>query len=207
MASSSSVEIETIKRGLEQVNDFKKITVIHAEDKSIIVNNPTNYPLIGKGVQGAVFQLSDRECVKIFPNPSHAMKEKEALLTAHHLPFVPKMFEFGSNYIVMEFCKGPSLKEYIQKNRKITESITKELVFILKEMKRIGFTSVDLSLRHVIMTENGFKLVDHVHSFSGKAAPKPLKLFSDLSRWGVLVNFLQQVKEIDPKLYQEWGEK
>jgi len=188
------------------MNDFKSISVTKGEDNNIIVTNPTEYPLVGKGAQGAVFQLSDTKCVKIYPVPSNALKEREALSSAHSLPFVPKMFEYGSNYIVMDFFKGPSLNEYLKVHRTMTESMSKELYFMLIEMKRTGFTRVDLPPRHVIMTENGLKLVDHVNSFT-KIEPKPMRLFNELAKWGLLLKFLQQVKEIDPEIYQEWGEE
>ena len=46
-------------------------------------------------------------------------------------------------------------------------------------MKKSGFKQIDAPLRHIIITKNGFKLVDHVYSFS-REQDRPLELFKDL---------------------------
>ena len=43
-------------------------------------------------------------------------------------------------------------------------------------MEKSGFKQIDAPLRHIIITKNGFKLVDHVYSFS-REQNKPLELF------------------------------
>jgi hypothetical protein len=51
------------------LEDFKTIIVSSGKKAVTIVDNPTSYPMIGKGKQGAVFKLSPDCCVKIFPDP------------------------------------------------------------------------------------------------------------------------------------------
>lgn len=67
------------------MNDFTSITVTKSE-KSLEIHNPTSYPLIGKGAQGAVFKLSKNTCVKIFVDPDKAKMEQEAFRTAKRTP-------------------------------------------------------------------------------------------------------------------------
>jgi hypothetical protein len=70
-------------------------------------------------------------------------------------------------------------------------------------MKESGFKRIDAPLRHVIITRNGFKLVDHVFSFTN-TQKKPLNLFEDLQEKLFLDTFLEQVKALDPHIYNEW---
>jgi putative serine/threonine protein kinase len=55
------------------IDDFKQISVKQGIDQ-VEINNPTNYPLIGKGKQGAVFKISADKCVKFYWNPNSANK-------------------------------------------------------------------------------------------------------------------------------------
>ncbi|MGZ4161268.1 MAG: hypothetical protein ACXVNF_10815, partial [Neobacillus sp.] len=66
------------------MEDFESIRVVSRRkgDKVEVVHNPTSYPLIGRGNQGAVFKISSDQCVKIFPKPMHAQSESEALKAA-----------------------------------------------------------------------------------------------------------------------------
>ncbi|RFU64582.1 hypothetical protein [Bacillus sp. V59.32b] len=90
--------------------DFRKINVTKGEH-GVEVENPTNYPLIGKGVQGAVFKLSRRRCVKIFSGMNAAKKEADAMRQGQDSYLMPRIFEVGDNYIVMEYVDGPSLED------------------------------------------------------------------------------------------------
>ena len=67
-------------------------------------------------------------------------------------------------------------------------------------MEKSGFKQIDAPLRHIIVTNNGFKLVDHVYSFS-REQDRPLELFKDLHERNFLDSFLEQVKSIDPKTH------
>jgi RIO-like serine/threonine protein kinase len=185
------------------VDDFHKIT-IEKTKKGLKVKNPTHYELIGKGVQGAVFRLSDDRCIKMYAKERHCLRESEALKAGQDSSIVPKVFEVGANYIVMEYIKGQPLKDYLRSLRSIPEPITKQLVFIFKEMKRIGFTRIDASIRHLILTDyGGIKVVDHVNSLETQNS-WPFKFFYHLAKLKLLDTFLNQLKEIDSELYWEW---
>jgi predicted Ser/Thr protein kinase len=186
---------------VENVDDFHKITI---KKTGLIINNPTNYELIGKGVQGAVFRLSEDRCLKMYAKERHCLREREALNAGKESSFIPKVFEVGPNYIVMEYIKGQPLKDYLQSLHSIPEPIAKQLVFIFKEMKRIGFTRIDASIRHFIVTDTGeIKVIDHVNSMK-KHHLWPILFFGELAKLKLLDPFLYQLKEMDPELYWEW---
>lgn len=188
------------------MNDFSSITVTRrGKEEELIVNNPTSYPLIGKGIQGAVFKLTEDRCVKIFLKPKNVKKEKEAMIKGQGLPFMPKFFESGPNYIIMEYIDGPSLRDYLKEQGTISESITQQLVNMKKEMNRLGFTNLDRCVTRHIFVDNRqvLKVVDHANSYDRK--PIPVRLLDSLSELGLIDPFLRQVKVLDSELYSEWN--
>jgi predicted Ser/Thr protein kinase len=185
------------------VEDFRLIKVTKGP-KTLLIDNPTNYPLIGMGAQGAVFKLSEERCVKIYSNSVQAQMELEALKAGQHLPFFPRLYEYGENYIVMEYFNAPTLKEYLRNCTYIPESITRKLLYILGEMKNAKFTMVDAPLRHIFVLDNEeLKVIDHVNAFK-RIHPVPLKLLRDLNMMLLKESFLSQVRNFEPDTYAIW---
>ena len=77
-----------------------------------------------KGYQGAVYRIAEDKCVKIYGNTEHCKQETEVLLKGQNLPFIPKVYETGSNYVVMEYLLGPNLNAYLKKQSQLSEEIT-----------------------------------------------------------------------------------
>ena len=189
------------------MNDFTLIKVERVETngkKDLIIDNPTTLKIIGKGSQGAVFQISDDRCVKIYVNPNAAIKEGKALEAAKDLNIVPQLFEVGPNYVVMEYLKGQNLKDYLKQTKRLPETITKQIIMIRKELKRVGFTRIKTSIGHFIVTNgNVLKAIDHSDGLTMNDPYNP-KMFLDLKKLGLLNTFLEQAKEIDPESYEDW---
>ncbi|WP_103652694.1 hypothetical protein [Bacillus thuringiensis] len=187
--------------------DFRNITVRHGgSGNGVIIDNANTQALIGKGHQGAVYRVSEDQCVKIYGKTEHATREKNVLLSSQHLSFIPKVFETGPNYILMEYLSGPDLNTFLKKQSALSEDITRQLLYMLKKMKKSGFKQIDAPLRHIIITSNGFKLVDHVYSFS-RDQKIPLELFKNLEERNFLDSFLEQVQAIDPNMYAKWKKR
>ncbi|AYA75531.1 serine/threonine protein kinase [Bacillus sp. Y1] len=189
------------------MDDFKKIRVERIEvngEKELIIHNPTSLKLIGEGSQGAVFQLSEDLCVKIYVNPNAAIKEGKALDAAKDTNIVPKVYEVGPNYVIMEYLKGRNLKDYLKQTKNISESFTKQIIMIRKELKRVGFTRIKTSIGHFIITEGDvLKAIDHSDGLTMNDPYNP-KMFRDLKKLGLLDTFLKQAKEIDLESYEDW---
>ncbi|WP_423408598.1 hypothetical protein AABM38_23785 [Heyndrickxia sp. MSNUG] len=191
----------------ENTLDYRNIPVTSGGNgEGVKVESSVAQPLIGKGHQGAVYRISEEKCVKIYGKPEHCQQEKEVLLSNQHLSFIPKVYETGANYIVMEYLLGPNLNEYLKKQSNLTVDITTRLLNILNTMKKSGFKQIDAPLRHIFVTNQGFKFVDHVYSYS-RLQDRPLELFQDLHERDFLTPFLEQVKAIDPKTYANWISK
>ncbi|WP_233434905.1 hypothetical protein [Mesobacillus jeotgali] len=184
--------------------DYRNIPVTSGgSGKGVKVDSAVSQPLIGKGHQGAVYRISEDKCVKIYGKPDHCKQEKEVLLSNQDLPFIPKVYETGQNYIVMEYLRGANLNQYLKKQDSLSEEITKRLLDILTVMKKSGFKQIDAPLRHIFLTNQGFKFVDHVYSFT-RVQDRPLELFQNLHERGYLESFLEQVRALDPKTHANW---
>lgn len=186
------------------MEDFKSISVVKGIKKVDVLNNPTPYPLIGKGAQGAVFKISSDRCVKVYAKPEFALQEGEVLKTAQDSSIIPRLYEVGANYVVMEYLEGPTLFEYLQSGGILSKNITKQILFVLKEMKRLKFTRLDADMRHFIVTkQEELKVIDHYSSYT-KIRFKPELLVNGLKKLGMFPLFLEYVKEIEPESFFEW---
>lgn len=184
--------------------DYKNIPVTSGgSGEGVKVESSVSQPLIGKGHQGAVYRITEDKCVKIYGKLEHSNQEKQVLLSNQNLPFIPKVYETGSNYVVMEYLVGPDLNTFLKKQSNLSEEITRKLLAILSTMKKSGFKQIDAPLRHIFVTNQGFKLVDHVYSYS-REQDRPLELFQNLHERNFLDTFLEHVKAIDPQTHANW---
>jgi predicted Ser/Thr protein kinase len=189
--------------GIPMENDFKNIVVKRTEDK-VEVDNRTDYPMLGKGKQGAVFKISSKKCVKFYWNNRSVEKEAEVLSAGKGSPIMPKLYETGPNYLVMEFVEGQTFQEYIESINELPRSMVEKIVAVFSEMERLNFGRMDLATRHIIIPKNEkLKIIDHTNSFSKKQT-FPKRFFNGLRRNGVLDSFLKQAKEIDKATYSNW---
>lgn len=195
------------ERGEYMMEDFQLISVERKDKngkKNLIIHNPTNLKLIGKGSQGAVFQLNENRCVKVYVSPNAAAREEKALKAASGLGIVPEVYEAGPNYVVMEYLRGPNLKDYLKNTKKLPTSFTEQIIMIRKELKRVGFIRIKTSIGHFIVTEGDrLKAIDHSDGLT-KDEPYNPKMFRDLKKLGLLKTFLEQAKEIDPESVEDW---
>lgn len=189
-----------------EMNDFTLIEVYKPSGwkKVEVVNNPTPYELIGRGMQGAVFKLSNKKCVKIYPEEKHCRWEEEVLRKVQKSPFFPKFYDSGANYIIMEYIEGITLKDYLKDRGTIPFELTNQIITLFKEMEHLKFTDYDIYLRHYIVTKNEtIRVIDHVKSFT-RNRPQPKYFIIGLSNLGLLRSFSSQVKTIDYKIYTKW---
>lgn len=185
------------------MEDFKLIVV--SPGKPVNVQNPTSLPLIGKGLQGAVFKLSDNQCVKIYSKRKYCSRERNVLeKVIKESNIFPEVDEVGENYIIMEYLTGPSLQEHLEDTGVITEPLTNQIIELITELKRCNFPRIDFSLRHTIYDSNDrLKIIDHVNSFRVKRS-YPKRLLTDFKQLGLLASFLEHVKNIKPDFYEQW---
>lgn len=189
------------------MKEYKLISVTLNSNNKLDIKNPTNLKLVGMGGQGAVFKIDDNRCIKIYHDHNIAIAEQNAYLKTLGSPIMPKLYEIGAKYIIIEYISTKNLKDYLLEKGKVSEKITQELIKMFKEMKRLNFLRRDESLRHILLNDDEeVKIVDHVYAFT-LDNPLPVKMFRQLNEIGMLKNFILLGKNIEPNLFKELREK
>lgn len=164
------------------------------------------YELIGDGKDGEVYRLTNDKCIKVFFKEETQSRELRALQTGQSSPVIPRLYSYGANYIIMECINGISLSHLLKKERKITEELTKKILFMLAELKRIGFTRLDSEVRHILINKDGdLKVIDHKRAFTSNSSV-PTKLLKGFKKYRLENEFLSHVKNIQPSIFHAWKE-
>ncbi|MGG1678048.1 lipopolysaccharide kinase InaA family protein [Neobacillus sp. NRS-1170] len=186
------------------MKEFKEL--VNKNNGRISTKALKGYKMIGKGNDGSVYQVSTDKCVKIFVNEKTQKEELFAYQMGKSSSVIPKLFEYGTNYIVIEYVNGTSLKEFLKKEKKISEALVIKILFMLDEFKRISFTRRDTQIRHILLNDHGeIKVIDLKRAFNRKTEV-PSRLLKDLGKLGFLETFLKHVKKLRPSLYKKWKE-
>ncbi|GED15142.1 hypothetical protein AM501_13485 [Aneurinibacillus migulanus] len=188
----------------EIAQQLKKIKVINQEQADVEVENPTSLTMIGKGRQGAVFQIDENTCAKVYGNPEDCEREHYALSLGQETGLFPRIYSKGQNYIVMEMVRGIDLREYLQ-SQPLTKELSLKLIEMLVTFQQIGFDRIDHHKRQIYLQQDGtLKVIDVGRTvWRDRTYPYPRKLLTSLGdEYKEL--FLSHVREMNPKLYAEW---
>lgn len=162
------------------------------------------FEMIGDGKDGEIYKVADDKVVKYFFKEETHRRELEAMQIGQASSIMPRLYEYGDNYIVMEFVKGISLARHMKRHGTIDEEMTKKIIFVLNEFKKLGFTRWDTEVRHMLMDENGdFKVIDHKRAFTSDS-PVPTKLLKGMGKFGLAKEFLDHVKKVNQELFDAW---
>lgn len=163
-----------------------------------------HYAMIGSGKDGEIYRISNDKCLKYFFKEETQQKELAALQVGQASSIIPRLYEYGNNYIVMEFIVGQSLAHHLKHTGSIDIELTKKILFVRDEFIRLGFTRWDTEVRHILISEQGrLKVIDHKRAFTSDATI-PTKLFKGMNKFGLLAAFLENVRLLRPELYLEW---
>lgn len=185
----------------ELVQKLDKISIFKPSG-SVEIENPTNFKLLGKGHQGAVFQIDAQRCVKIYCQVTDLDRELQGLQLGGKEGICPEVYFTGDNFIVMDYLTYPSLFEYLEKNP-LSEELVARIVDLLDTFEKIGYNRFDHSARHIYITPNGkLKIIDVVHMIKLQPVLLAEKLISDLGNNAE--EFLSLVKRISPKWSEIW---
>jgi len=184
---------------------MKEYAAIIANDKETLsIKDLEGYKVIGKGGDGTVYQLTSKRCIKIFEKEQTKTAELNALQLGQSSPVIPRLYEHGPNYIIMEYVKGISLHQYLEKEKKLPESTVEKILAMLDELKNIGFDRHDTEVRHILFNkEMEIKVIDHKKAFSSVRS-NPTTLLTGIKKRGYLKEFMQHVNNLSPSLYEEW---
>ncbi|SDM37595.1 hypothetical protein [Bacillus sp. OK048] len=190
------------QKNLEQW--MRKIKVTNLVNADVDVVNNTPLVMMGKGRQGAVFQLTDDICVKVFGNTEDCDREYYALSLGQNTSLMPKLYGKGSLYIVMEIIRGVELREYLQ-SQPLTTALSAKLIIMLVTFKKIGYERIDHHKRQIYLQPDGsLKVIDVARTiWRDRVYPYPRKLLTSLGEENKAI-FMAHVQEMAPELYSEW---
>ncbi|MCA1029728.1 hypothetical protein LCL95_01625 [Bacillus timonensis] len=190
------------KKKVSKMIDSIVVTSNEGEDVSVV--NKSNLKFIGKGVHGAVFELSDNVVVKIFGDEDVCAREHYALSLGQGTNLLPKVYCHGPKFIAMEKIEGIDLREYFQ-SQPLTKEMSAKLIQLLVTFKEIGYQRIDHHKRHIFIQYDGSLRVLDVGTtvWRNRVYPYPRKLLNSLGKQYKNL-FLQHVKEMNPDLYEEW---
>ena len=187
-----------IEKVLEDPSD------VSIREKENVFMDFKRYAVVGQGKDGVIYQLTPDQCVKVFFKEEVYKKELKAIQVGQSSSIIPRLYGYGSNYIVMEYVDGISLAKHLKKNRYITKPLVMQLINLIDELKKLNFSRQDTELRHILMNEQGnLKVIDLKRAFSSNR-PIPVKLLTELKKLKLSKKFLSYVKDICPSLYQKW---
>lgn len=189
-------------QNLEQWMKNIKVTNMINADVEVVNNSPL--VMMGKGRQGAVFQLTNDICVKVFGNTEDCDREYYALSLGQQTTLFPKLYGKGPLYIVMEIIRGVDLREYLQ-SQPLTKALSAKLIEMLITFKKIGYERIDHHKRQIYLQPDGsLKVIDVARTiWRDRVYPYPRKLLTSLGEENKAI-FLSHVQEMAPELYAEW---
>ncbi|MCL6572151.1 MAG: hypothetical protein K6T88_10770 [Bacillus sp. (in: Bacteria)] len=187
---------------LEQM--VKQIQVRNLVNADVEVVNESPLVIMGKGRQGAVFQVTDEICVKVFGNTEDCEREYYALTLGQETDLFPKLYGKGQLYIAMEIITGVDLREYLQ-SQPLSWSLSAKLIEMLITFKKIGYERIDHHKRQIYVLPSGdLKVIDVARTvWRDRVYPYPRKLLNSLGEENKAL-FLAHVEELAPEVYLEW---
>jgi predicted Ser/Thr protein kinase len=182
----------------------KKIEVKNLVNADVEVVNKSPLVMMGKGRQGAVIQLTEDICVKVFGNIEDCDREYYALSLGQETNLFPKLYGKGPLYIAMEIIRGVDLREYLQ-SQPLTPALSAKLLEMLITFKKIGYERIDHHKRQIYLQPDGsLKVIDVARTvWRDRVYPYPRKLLTSLGEENKAV-FLTHVQEMAPEVYEEW---
>ena len=190
---------------INKLNEWmKQIEVKNLINADVEVVNNSPLVMLGKGRQGAVFQITEDICVKVFGNQEDCDREHYALSLGQQTNLFPKIHAKGPLYIAMDIIRGVDVREYLQ-SQPLTEELSAKLIDMLITFKTIGYERIDHHKRQIYIQPDGnLKVIDVARTvWRDRVYPYPRKLLNSLGDENKAI-FLSHVQEMAPELYQEW---
>ena len=129
-----------------------------------LIGNDHSLTLIGKGRSAFVFQINSTEkVIKVFfPNLVHlAIEEATIYQKLSGIHYYPNTYDFGANFIVLDYIDGKTLFDCLSQGIVITEMHLKEVDQAIEMARERGLNPSDIHLRNILLTSSGeIKVID-----------------------------------------------
>lgn len=147
---------------LDNYQALANSVMINKENR--LIGNDHSLTLIGKGRSAFVFQIKSTEkVIKVFfPNQVHlAIEEAIIYQKLSGIHYYPNTYDFGANYIVLDYIEGKTLFDCLSQGIIITERHVKEIDRAIELARNQGLNPSDIHLRNILLTYSGdIKVID-----------------------------------------------
>jgi hypothetical protein len=186
----------------ELIEEIGKIKVTKPEFRGVLIDNPTDLPVISCEKKRAVIGIDQTRCAVYFDEEEKAQKEFEALQMGEKHGITPKVYGTRGTYVVMELINAPTLAQYLEKNA-LTKELTQKLLQLLNTFEEVGYTRIDQDPAYIYLMPDGSLKVVNVYRHT-KLPPRefPKRMIKRMGKQATL--FLQYVKELNPSMYTKW---
>lgn len=124
---------------------------------------PSELDLIGTGRSAFVFRIRDTDRVikKFYPS-FRTLADLEGSIYAQltDFPTYAQVYEYGADYIVLEYIEGQTLFECLVSGTFIPESVLTTVDTALAQARSVGLNPSDIHLRNILLTANGTRIID-----------------------------------------------
>jgi predicted Ser/Thr protein kinase len=146
-------------------SDLAQSVIYENRGSRIILNDKDQQlELIGEGRSAFAFKIkSTNKVLKVFFPSFHSLAKEEAEIyeILSDIPFYPKLYESGINYLVIDYIEGDTLFNCLRKGIKITQRNIDEIDYALMMARKRGLNPSDIHLRNIFLTPDGrIKLID-----------------------------------------------
>ncbi|ALC92462.1 serine/threonine protein kinase [Bacillus sp. FJAT-18017] len=132
--------------------------------KIAILNQDENLTFVGAGRSACVFRVgkTDKVLKVYYPSFVHiANEEAEIYRLLEGLEYFPKLYETGTNYIVIDYIAGVTLFECLIKGIHIKEEKITGIDYALSQARQRGLNPSDIHLKNIFITFSGkIKIID-----------------------------------------------
>ena len=116
----------------------------------------------------------------------------EVYLKSRLAPFLQ---ECGADYIVMELIEGQTLAHWVKKvsSPQILLDVLRTLVDLIEEFEAIGIVHGDLHGNNIIVTKDGWRVIDYEHAHRGSQRDEESFCYAAL-------DVIAQIKKVAPEI-------
>lgn len=108
--------------------------------------------------------------------------------------------------MIREYVSGQKVRKYIRENG-FDDDIARELTELIKVLIELKFARIDIRMREVFVTEDKkIKMVDPA-CYLKKRELYPRKMLRALDKLGCKDQYMDYLKENEPKFYNLWVNK
>lgn len=119
---------------------------------------------IGVGRSAVVFRIgSTNKVLKVFYPDYHHLAKEEAMIYEElaDISYFPTLYEYGSNYLVIDYISGETIFDCLVKGNPITKEMIEEVDIALSLARKQGLNPSDVHLRNLMITSDGkIKIID-----------------------------------------------